>query len=83
MTTPYLSVPQEQVAERLNELIEAAHTGTRVVITRDGMAYAQFWRVNPLLTEEAHRAIEELKQLKDIPYVDDATWWYAVKGIRE
>jgi antitoxin (DNA-binding transcriptional repressor) of toxin-antitoxin stability system len=51
MTTPYLSVPQEQVAERLNELIEAAHTGTRVVITRDGMAYAQFWRVNPLLTE--------------------------------
>ena len=54
MTTPYLSIPQEQVAERLDELIEAAHTGTRVVITRDGMAYAQFWRVNPLLTEEAH-----------------------------
>ena len=67
MTTPYLSIPQEQVAERLDELIEAAHTGTRVVITRDGMAYAQFWRVNPLLTEEAHRGIEELERCKGSP----------------
>ncbi|WP_313623603.1 SGNH/GDSL hydrolase family protein [Achromobacter sp.] len=83
MTTPYLSIPQEQVAERLEELIDAAHVGTRVVITRDGMAYAQLRRVNPLLTEEAHRALEELKQFKGVPYVDEATWWHAVKGTHE
>lgn len=83
MTAPYLSVPHDQVAERLDELIETAHTGTRVVITRDGMAYAQLRQVNPLLTEEAHHALEGLKQTKGIPYVDDATWWYAVKGIHE
>ena len=83
MTAPYLSIPQEQVAARLDELIETAHSGTRVVITRDGAAYAQLRQVNPLLTEEAHRALEGLKQAKGIPYVDEATWWRAVKGTHE
>ena len=39
------------------------------------------FEVNPLLTEEAHQAIEDLKNFPRSPYTDKATWWYVVKGI--
>ncbi len=83
MTRPYLSVPLELVSERLDDMIQAARDGARVVITHDGLAHAQICQANPLLTEEAHQAIEGLKIGPKIPYTDDATWWYLVKGICE
>ena len=83
MNAPYLSIPREQVADRLDEMIQAANEGVFVVITHDGLAQAQLRRVNPLMTEAGHNAIEELKRFPGIPYTDEATWWYAVKGIRE
>jgi antitoxin (DNA-binding transcriptional repressor) of toxin-antitoxin stability system len=83
MAIPYISVPQERLADRLDELIQAARDGARVVITRDGQAHAQICPVNPLLTEDAHNAIEELKNFPKVPYVDEATWWYIVKGVHE
>ncbi len=81
MTMPYLSVPLEQVASRLDEMIQAARNGACVVITHAGQAHARICEVNPLLTEEAHQAIEDLKNFPKIPYTDKATWWYIVKGI--
>ena len=81
MTMPYLSVPLEQVAARLDEMIRAARDGAYVVITHDGQAHARICEVNPLLTEEAHQAIEDLKNFPRSPYTDKATWWYVVKGI--
>lgn len=81
MTMPYLSVPLEQVAARLDEMIRAARDGACVVITHDGQAHARICEVNPLLTEEAHQAIEDLKNFPRSPYTDKATWWYVVKGI--
>ena len=83
MIAPYLSIPREQVADRLDEMIQAANEGLFVVITHDGLAQAQLRRVNPLMTEAGHNAIEELKRFPGIPYTDEATWWYAVKGVRE
>lgn len=83
MTMPYVSVPLEQVAERLDDMIQAARDGARVVIAHDGLAHAQICQANPLLTEEAHQAIEGLKNGPKIPYTDEATWWYMVKGICE
>ncbi|MFG0231258.1 hypothetical protein [Achromobacter sp. 413638] len=47
----------------------------------DGQAHARICEVNPLLTEEAHQAIEDLKNFPRSPYTDKATWWYIVKGI--
>jgi hypothetical protein len=35
------------------------------------------------LTEDAHNAIEELKNFPKVPYIDEATWWYIVKGVHE
>lgn len=81
MTMPYLSVPLEQVAARLDELIQAARDGACVVTTHDGQAHARICEVNPLLTEEAHQAIEDLKSVPQRPPIDEATWWYLVKGI--
>lgn len=83
MTIPYIAVPQEHLPDRLDELIQAARDGARVVITRDGQAHAQIFPVNPLLTEDAHNAIEELKNFPKVPYIDEATWWYIVKGVHE
>ena len=47
MTMPYLSVPLEQVAARLDEMIRAARDGAYVVITHDGQAHAAFARSIP------------------------------------
>ena len=68
MIAPYLSIPREQVADRLDEMIQAANEGVFVVITHDGLAQAQLRRVNPLMTEAGHNAIEELKRFPGIPY---------------
>lgn len=83
MAIPYVAIPQEELASCLDDMIQAARDGARVVITRNGRAHAQICQVNPLLTEEAHNAIEELKNFPRIPYVDEATWWYIVKGVHE
>ena len=46
----------------------------------DGQAHARICEVNPLLTEEAHQAIEDLKNFPRSPYTDKATWWYIVRA---
>ncbi|PND31236.1 hypothetical protein C1I89_25675 [Achromobacter pulmonis] len=82
MAIPYVAIPQEELASCLDDMIQAARDGARVVITRNGQAHAQICQVNPLLTEEAHNAIEELKRFPKIE-MDEATWWHIIKGAPE
>lgn len=47
MTMPYLSVPLEQVAARLDEMIQAARDGACVVITQTARRMPAFARSIP------------------------------------
>ena len=80
MTMPYLSVPLEQVAARLDEMIQAARMALAWSLRRRPGACPHLRGQSPL-TEEAHQAIEDLKNFPRSPYTDKATWWYIVKGI--
>ncbi|MNL19773.1 hypothetical protein D3C87_1409920 [compost metagenome] len=67
----YIEVPQEAVADRLDELILAARLGHRVVIKKDGKAVAFIRPANPNMTEDAYDALIALKRLPRIHGVSD------------
>lgn len=67
----YIEVPQEEVGDRLDELIVAARLGHRVVIKKDGKAMAYIRPANPNMTEDAYDALVALKHQPRIQGVPD------------
>ena len=81
--SPYFEVPLEQLPQRVDSLIEAAHQGARIVVLRDGQPYAQIRPVNPMMSENAHWAVESIKTYPSIQHDSYERGGAAVKPVHE
>lgn len=81
--SPYFEVPLEQMPQRVDSLIEAAHQGARIVVVRDGKPYAQIRPVNPMMSENAHWALESIRTFPAVQHDSYESWWAAVKPVHE